>query len=141
MTTLVRVVLAGAIGVVLLGGVTALRSADDPSTLDEAISQLQDNKRFATSGRAGQTVADISAALRTDGAACRDDDGDDDARCSALLSASAFSAVTAFTMLDCTAPGVHDGRTTMLRYLRAVRAFLDNDAKGTQPSVPKVVTC
>ncbi len=140
MTTRLRVLLAAAIVVVALGGVVALRSVDNPSTLDEAITQLQDNQRFATSGKAGQTVADISAALRTDGAACRDND-DDDARCAALLSASAFSAVTAFTMLDCTAPGVHDGRVAMLRYLRAVRSFVDGGAKGTPPSVPKVVTC
>jgi hypothetical protein len=135
-----RVLIAGAVVVVLLGGFVALRAVDNPSTLDEAIGRLQDNHRFATSGKAGQTVADISADLRVDGAECRDSH-DDDARCAALLSASAFAAVTAFTLLDCTAPGVHEGRTTMLRYLRAVRTFLDGGAKGTPPSVPKVVTC
>lgn len=140
MSAATRAVLVGVIVLVLLGGFVATRLLNTQSTLEKAISKLEDNKAFSSSAKAGQTVADISASLRKDGAACRKR-GDDVPRCSALLSASAYAAVTAFTLLDCTAPGVYDGRQTMLRYMRAVRAFLDNGAKSTLPSIPRVVTC
>ncbi|HUR77651.1 MAG TPA: hypothetical protein VMZ22_06875 [Acidimicrobiales bacterium] len=132
--------LLAAVVVVLAVGGVALSSGDRDSNLDRAISRLDDEGRFATSTEAGQTVADISTQLRVDGAACRDDE-QPIPRCSALLSASAFSAVIAVTMLECTAPGVYDARVSLGRYLRKLRDFIDEGAQGAAPTLPTVVTC
>ncbi len=124
----------------MVGGFVGLRAVDKPSTLTSAVAKLEDSDRFATSLRAGQTVADISAALRVDGAKCRAEN-DTAARCDAILSASAFTAVAAVRMLDCTAPDVFEARRALLAYLRQVRAFIGGDATGAPPTIPKVVAC
>ncbi|HVT76765.1 MAG TPA: hypothetical protein VHD87_07025 [Acidimicrobiales bacterium] len=116
----------------------ALGACSHHSVVDDSIGKLDDSGRFVTSARAAQTVADISARLRVAGAACRPQHAP---RCTVVLQGAAFSAVTAYALADCTAPGVFDGRRAMLRYLRAVRTFLDGGATGAAPSVPKVVTC
>lgn len=139
MNTTQRFVLA-LVGVLLVLGLAAAVFVDRPTRLDEAIARLGDDDRFATSAEAGQTVADISVGLRQDGAACRSA-GDETARCAALLSAAAFSAVTAVTLLDCTAPDVHDARVALRAYLRDLRAFLAGGADGAAPELPRVVTC
>jgi hypothetical protein len=129
-----KVALAIALAVLALGGVLLVRGTGK-SALDDSIGKLNDTKRFTTSGRAAQTVADISTKLRLQGAACRPKHS---ARCTVLLQAAAYSAVTAYTLADCTSPGVYDGRKAMRDYLHAVRAFLHG---AKQPDVPQVVTC
>ena len=129
-----RVSLALAVAILAVGGFLLFRG-DNPSVVEKSIDKLNDAKRFSTSPRAGQTVADISTDLRLAGASCKPKESP---RCTVLLQAAAYSAVTAYTMTDCTAPGVFDGRKAMLDYLRAIRAF-QHGAK--QPSVPKVITC
>ena len=129
-----KVALAVAVFVLAIGAFLVVRG-HDKSAVDQSISKLSDNKRFTTSARAAQTVADISTKLRFEGAACRPKESP---RCTVLLQAAAYSAVTAYTLADCTAPGVFDGRKAMLDYLKAVRAF----AHGSkQPEVPKVIAC
>jgi hypothetical protein len=131
-----RVALVVALFVLATGGFLMLRG-DNGTLVDGSIDKLNDSNRFSTSARAGQTVADISTKLRLAGASCRAKDKSS-ARCTVLLQAAAYSAVTAYTLVDCTSPGVFDGRKAMLDYLQAIRAFL----KGAeQPAVPKVVTC
>jgi hypothetical protein len=129
-----KVAAAIAVFVLAIGAVLLVRG-NHKSTVDASIGKLSDTKRFATSARAAQTVADISTKLRLDGAACRPKHSP---RCTVLLQASAYSAVTAYTLADCTAPGVYDGRKAMLTYLRAVRAFMHG---APAPGVPKVITC
>jgi hypothetical protein len=132
-----RVSLALALAILAIGGFLIFRG-ENSSALDKSIDKLNDNKRFSTSARAGQAVAEISTELRLAGASCRPKHTP---RCTVLLQAAAYSAVTAYTLTDCTSPGVFDGRKAMLDYLRAVRRFLDAGAKGAAPSVPKVISC
>jgi hypothetical protein len=133
-----RVALLIALAVLATGAFLIVRG-DKPSAVHDSIGKLNDNKRFVTSARAGQTVADISTKLRLAGAACRKHHGASP-RCTVMLQAAAYSAVTAYTLTDCTSPGVYDGRKAMLGYLRAVDKFLKHDA-GRPPSVPKVISC
>jgi hypothetical protein len=129
-----RVTLALALAILAIGAFLLFRG-DGKSVIDKSIDKLTDSKRFATSARAGQTVADISTDLRLAGASCKPKGSP---RCTVMLQAAAYSAVTAYTLTDCTAPGVYDGRKAMLDYLRAIRAF-QHGAKV--PTVPKVITC
>jgi hypothetical protein len=133
-----RAVLVGVV-LVVIAGVVALLTVDRSSQLDKAIARLGDADRFATSATAGQTVADISTDLRVDGTNCRT--RDNGPQCGALLSAAAFTAVTAVTMLDCTAPDIFDARVSLERYLRKLRDFIDDGAQGAAPTLPKVITC
>jgi hypothetical protein len=133
-----RVALVIALVVLVMGGVLAVRGMGKSSPVDDSISKLNDNKRFATSARAGQTVADIATTLRLEGARCRKRDAKE-SRCTVLLQAAAYSAVTAYTLVDCTAPGVYDGRKAMLGYLQRVKKFMHDGAPA--PTVPKVITC
>jgi len=129
-----RVALAIALAILAIGAFLVFRGGN-PSVVNKSIDKLSEDKRFATSARAGQTVADISTDLRVAGASCKPKHTP---RCTVLLQAAAYSAVTAYTLTDCTAPGVYDGRKAMLKYLRAIRAF-EHGAK--QPTVPKVISC
>jgi hypothetical protein len=131
-----RVSLAIAVAILVMGAVVAVRAVQHESALEDSIGKLEDDGHFTTSTEAGNTIANISVKLRQSGASCRGSDKDAP-RCSAVLSAAAYAAVTAYTVLDCTAPGVYDARTAMLKYLRAVRAY----SKGALPSVPEVVKC
>lgn len=132
-----RVALVIALAVLAIGAFLVVRG-DKHSVVDRSISKLNDDKRFSTSARAAQTVADVSTELRLAGAACRKDDKKSP-RCTAMLQAAAYSAVTAYTLADCTSPGVYDGRKVMRAYLHAVKKFLKDGRKT--PSVPKVITC
>jgi hypothetical protein len=138
-TKLQRGLVAGAIAVLVIGAV-AFVLLPRPSHLDEAVQRLDDAHRFTTSAKAGQTVADISTTLRQDGTSCRTKE-QRGAKCGALLSAAAFTAVTAVSLLDCTAPDVYDTRIALGKYMRALREFIDRGAKGTAPALPKVITC
>jgi hypothetical protein len=132
-----RVALGIALVVLAIGAFLVVRGGN-PSAVDASIGKLNDNKRFATSARAGQTVADISTKLRLAGASCRKQHGASQ-RCSVMLQAAAYSAVTAYTLTDCTSPGVFDGRKAMRSYLHAVQKFLHGEGKA--PPVPKVIEC
>jgi hypothetical protein len=134
-----RLALAGA-SLVLIAAVVAFLTTDRASHLDKAINRLGDAKRFTTSAKAGQTVADISTTLRIDGAKCRDQRKARGPECAALLSAAAFTAVTAVSMLDCTAPDVYDARLALGKYLRTLRDFVEGD-RAKPPTLPKVITC
>jgi hypothetical protein len=131
-----RVALLIAVTVLLLGAALFARGLHNRSVVDKSISGLNDSKNFVTSARAAQTVADISTRLRFAGASCRPRHAP---RCTVMLQAAAYSAVTAYTLTDCTSPGVYDGRKAMQDYLHAVKKFLKRAAKA--PSVPKVITC
>ena len=131
-----RVSLAIAIAIIVMGGVIAVRSMQRESALDDSIGKLENDAHFTTSTKAGNTIANISVKLRQSGASCHRSDNEAP-RCSAVLSAAAYAAVTAYTVLDCTAPGVYDARMALLKYLRAVRAY----STGALPSVPEVVKC
>jgi hypothetical protein len=132
-----RVALAVALAVLAIGAFLILHG-HNASPVDDSLGKLNDDKRFVTSARAGQTVADVSTQLRLAGASCRKAHGAS-RRCTVMLQAAAYSAVTAYTLTDCTSPGVYDGRKAMLNYLQAVKKFLAGDAKA--PSVPNVITC
>jgi hypothetical protein len=125
--------------VVVLGGAAAFLLVDRATYLDDAVEKMGDDKAFSTSTRAGQTVADISVELRARGAQCREQNATK-TRCDAVLSAAAFTAVTAVAMLDCTAPDVHEARLALEKYLRSVRSFVE-DGERAAPKLPKVVTC
>ena len=140
MTTKTRALIAIAIVVAVLGGGLTVRALHHPSVVADSVSKLRDPHRFASSARAGQTVADISTRLRIEGAKCAKAHQGAPS-CSAILSASAFTAVAAFTLADCTAPGVYEGRVRLERYLESVRDFLDHGAKGALPAIPKVLVC
>ena len=140
MNAMTRLSLAVAVAVILLGGVLAVRAVQGESAIDESIHKLEDDDRFTNSTKAGNTIAEISVRLRQEGAKCRESDKQA-TRCTAVLSAAAYAAVTAYTVLDCTAPGVYDGRTALLKHLRAVRTYLDRGARRALPSVPKVIAC
>lgn len=114
----------------------ALGACSHHNVVADSISKLNDSKRFTTTARGAQTVADISTRLRLAGAACRKSHHDAP-RCTLLLQAAAYAAVTAYTMADCTAPGVFDGRKAMLGYLHAIHEY----KSGALPTVPKVTTC
>ena len=139
MTAVTRIALVIALAVLAIGAFLVVRG-DKHSVVDRSISKLNDDKRFSTSARAAQTVADVATDLRIAGAACRKADKTSP-RCTVMLQAAAYSAVTAYTLADCTSPGVYDGRKAMRAYLHAVRKFLQRDAKGKAPSVPKLVSC
>ena len=135
-----RVPLVIALAVLAIGAVLVVRGTGHHTMVDDSLGKLNDDKNFTTSARAGQTIADISTKLRLAGASCRKRDKASP-RCTVVLQASAYSAVTAYTLTDCTAPGVFDGRKAMRDYLHAVQKYLKSDTKGVAPSVPKVVTC
>jgi hypothetical protein len=135
-----RVPLVIALAVLAIGAVLVVRGTAHHTLVDGTLGKLNDDKNFTTSARAGQTIADISTQLRLAGASCRKKDKASP-RCTVVLQAAAYSAVTAYTLTDCTSPGVFDGRKAMRDYLRALQRFLKGDAKGVAPSVPKVVTC
>ena len=131
-----RVALVLALAILALGASLVVRGSGHRTPVDSSLGKLNATKNFASSMRAGQTVADISTKLRLAGAACTPKHSP---RCTALLQAAAYSAVTAYTLTDCTSPGVYDGRKAMLDYLHAVQVFFKHG--GTAPSVPKVITC
>jgi hypothetical protein len=136
-TAVTRLALVIALAVLALGAFLVVRG-DKSSVVDHSISKLNDNERFTTSARAAQTVADVSTDLRLAGASCRKRDKASP-RCTVMLQAAAYSAVTAYTLADCTSPGVFDGRKVMRTYLHAVKKYLQHG--GKTPSVPKVITC
>lgn len=132
--------IGAAIVVIIAVAFVGVRVLRNDSTLDRAIGRLEESSNFATSDRAGETIAEISATLRRDGSTCRDNDKPD-ARCRAILSASAYTAVVAYTVTDCTAPGVFEGRARSLTLLRSLRTFLSRGATGRAPAIPEVPTC
>lgn len=132
-----RGALLGVAGLVVVA-LLALAARPDPSPLERALQRVGDDARFTTSAKAGQTVADISVDLRRDGTRCRAQDNGP--ACAALLSGAAFTAVTAVSLLDCTAPDVHDTRVALAQYLRRLQAYVDRGA-GAAPTLPEVNRC
>ena len=124
----------------LVLGLIALLTVDRETYLDKAIGRMDDQRSFTTSAKSAETVARISDQLRTDGSKCRTQN-DAPAKCAAVLSASAYTAVAAVTLLDCTAPDIFDMRLALEAFLRRLRTFIDGGAKGAAPSLPEVITC
>jgi hypothetical protein len=120
---------AGIVGLALvLGGCGA-----PSSHIDKAIDRLGDDDRFTTSAQAARTIAEISDDLRADGTKCGHGP-----KCAALLSAAAFTAVTATTLLDCLPADAAGARVVLTRYLKSVRDFAGT---GAAPRQPGVITC
>jgi len=132
--------LLAVVSVFVVAGVVALAAVDRSSPLDRTIARFGDEGRFSSGGRAARTIADISTQLRVQGTRCRDDKRPD-ARCLAMLSAAAFMAVSAVNLVDCSPADVRDARLALERYLRSLREFISDGAKGAGPKLPKVTSC
>lgn len=113
-----------------------------PSALAVTRAALLDDHRFANGPTAGGTLASLSGRLIDDGKACQRRHGENDPRCRVRLSAAAYTRVTAFIVVRCTAPGVYRARTSLLQYIDAI-SVLDRRPLGTVavPSPPSVPTC
>src|SRR5207248_3101248 len=96
-------------------GVVVLRPT--PGALARTRSALSSDAHFVNGPKAGTTFANVSTWLMADGRRCQHRHGAGDRRCQVRLSAAAYSAVTAFTVAGCTAPGVYRARTAMLAYV------------------------
>ena len=136
-----RLVAGAVLMVVLAGGAFAVLRPDDASGLDRARAALMDDDGFVNGPTAGLTFAKASELLLDDGTACQRENGRDDPRCSARLSAAAYSGVAAFIVAECTAPGVFEARTAMLDYVGRLAAFEGRSTTHHVPSPPDVPTC
>ena len=138
-----RVVRVAAVVIVLAAVVAGgLASRPRPSGLARTRTALLDNKRFVNGPAAGTAFAQASEWLLGDGKSCQQHHGNADPRCRIRMSAAAYSGVTAFIVVKCTAPGVYRARTAMLGYVRSIENF-DRAPMGTlaTPSQPPLASC
>ena len=137
-----RRVVIGVLAVAVVGGgAFAFLRRDDASGLDRTRAALMDDEGFVNGPTAGLTFAKASEWLLDDGTACQRENGRDDPRCRARLSAAAYSGVAAFVVAECTAPGVFEARTAMLDYVGRLAAFDGRSTTHHVPSPPDVPTC
>jgi hypothetical protein len=137
--------LAFALGGVLLAAVIAtalVATRDHPTGLARVRVALHDDDRFTSGPKAGETIATASQWLLDDGESCEAAHGKDDPRCTARLSAAAYTSVAAAGLVDCTAPGVFRTRRALVQYIDDIVSF-DTRPLGTLrvPSPPRVPAC
>lgn len=125
-----RLLLAAA-AVLALVALVVVVVDDGPDHLDLARAELADDEAFAQSSTAGAALLRSSVELQEAGTSC---DGDRDASCARLLTASAMARVASVRLLDCRRPDIFTFRAEFRRYL-------DELAAGDDPTPPAPPAC
>lgn len=133
-----------AVGALVVAGATGGFLANQtPTPVAASIADLSSNKNFATSTRAGTTLARISERLLNDGRRCSRAHANGTPelpRCERRLAAAGWSSVAALTTLSCTQPGTQQIRRDLLHHLQSVQDA-DRHSPALRPDLPVLPEC